>query len=170
VTGTKPKKADQGAQASAAKEIRQFAVFSLGEEKYAVDIGVIKEIIRPVKITHIPRAPLFIEGVVDIRGDVIPVIEMRKRFEVEGKRELSPRMIIVRIEDQWVGILVDTVTEVIRVPASEIKPPPRVMGGDAARYFGGVCSHNNDLVVLLNLNEILTGEEKISLRTIQEVT
>jgi len=169
VTTKKLKKAGGEFHASAAKDIRQFAVFSLGEEKYAVDISVIREIIRPVKITHIPGAPPFIEGVINIRGDVIPVIEMRKRFEVPGQREAPPRMIIVRIEDQWVGITVDTVTEVVRVPASEIKPPPKVMGGEGARYLAGVCSQGDELVVLLNLNEILTGEEKVSLRTISEI-
>jgi len=169
VTMKKLKKAGGEFQSSAAKDIRQFAVFSLGEERYAVDISVIREIIRPVKITHIPGAPPFIEGVINIRGDVIPVIEMRKRFDVQGQREAPPRMIIVRIEDQWVGITVDTVTEVIRVPASEIKPPPKVMSGEAARYLAGVCSQGDELVVLLNLNEILTGEEKVSLRTIREI-
>jgi len=152
---------------SGEKEIRQFAVFSLGEEKYAVDIVVIKEIIRPLKITPIPGAPPFIEGVVNIRGDVVPVIEMRKRFEVEGDREMDPRMMIVRVENQWVGIIVDTVTEVIRVASADIKPPPRVMSGEGARYLAGVCQYEEDLVVLLNLDEILTGEEKVSLQAIR---
>ncbi len=153
--------------ASTAEQIRQFAVFSLGEEYYAVDIGVIKEIIRPMKITPIPGAPHFIEGVINIRGDVIPVMEMRKRFEVEGERKADPRMIIVRVEDQWVGLTVDSVTEVIRVPVSDIKPAPKVMGGDGARYLEGVCQHGDSLVVLLKVDEILTGEEKVKLKDIK---
>ena len=151
----------------AEKRVRQFAMFSLGEENYAVDIGVIREIIRPLKITPLPGAPSFIEGVINIRGDVIPVMEMRKRFEVEGEREFPPRMILVKVEDQWVGMIVDSVTEVIRVPVSDIKPPPKVMGGEGARYIDGVCQHADDLVVLLNLDEILSSEEKVSLKTLK---
>jgi len=167
VKKNRSKKAGGAAAVASEKEIRQFVVFSLEEEIYAVDINVIKEIIRPMKITPLPKAPPFIEGVINIRGDVIPVIEMRKRFEVEGERDLPPRMIIVRVENQWVGMIVDSVTEVIRVPASEIKPPPKVMGGEGARYLNGVCQHGNDLVMLLNLDEILTSEEKISLSTLR---
>jgi len=162
------KKGKRSAQAAVtAEEIRQFAVFSLGREYYAVDIGVIKEIIRPMKITPVPGAPRFIEGVINMRGDVIPVMEMRKKFEVEGEREADPRLIIVKVEDQWVGLIVDSVTEVIRVPVSDIKPAPKVMGGEGARYLEGVCQHGDNLVLLLKVDEILTGEEKVKLKTIK---
>jgi len=163
----KSRRTKKDSSVSGEKAIRQFAVFTLEEEKYAVDIGVIREIIRPMKIRPMPGAPSFIEGVINIRGDVIPVMEMRKRFEVEGERELPPRMIIVKVEDKWVGMIVDSVTEVIRMPASEIKPPPKVMGGDGAKYVGGVCQHGDDLIVLLNVDEMLTGEEKVGLKTIR---
>jgi len=146
--------------------ICQLAVFSLGEERYAIDIHVIKEIIRPLKITSLPGAPGFIEGVVNLRGDVIPVINMRKRFELPPLEESECRMIIVRVEGQWVGIEVDTVSEVIRIPRKDIKSPPKVMGGDGARYVEGVCKHGNELVILLNLDQILSTEEKIRLKEI----
>lgn len=163
----KSRRSRKTAATTVEKEIRQFAVFSLGAEKYAVNIAVIKEIIRPLKITPLPGSPGFIEGVISIRGEVIPVIEMRKRFDVQGEREAPPRMIIVKVEDQWVGMIVDSVTEVIRIPANEIKAPPRVMGGESTKYINGVCRQGDDLVVLLNLDEILSSEEKIHLRTIK---
>jgi purine-binding chemotaxis protein CheW len=149
------------------EEITQLAVFSLGNERYAIDIYLIKEIIRPLKITSLPGAPSFIEGVVNLRGDVIPVIDMRKRFEMPPRESGEGRMIIVKVENQWVGILVDTVTEVIRIPRKDIKPPPKVVGGVGAKYLQGVCKHKDELVILLNLDQILTSEEKIILRELK---
>lgn len=160
------KKNDQKKSAASAEVISQLAVFSLGEERYAIDIHVIKEIIRPLKITSLPGAPGFIEGVVNLRGDVIPVIDMRKRFDLPPREGIECRMIIVRVEGQWVGIEVDSVSEVIRIPHKDIKSPPKVMGGDGARYIEGVCKHGDELVILLNLDQILSTEEKIRLKEI----
>jgi len=152
--------------AAPAETISQLAVFSLGEERYAIDIHLIKEIIRPLKITSLPGAPDFIEGVVNLRGEVIPVIDMRKRFDLPPREGMECRMIIVRVEEQWVGIEVDSVSEVVRIPLKDIKAPPKVMGGEGARYIEGVCKHGEELVILLSLDQILSTEEKISLKKI----
>ena len=156
--------------AASPEAICQLAVFSLEEERYAIDIHVIKEIIRPLKITSLPGAPSFIEGVVNLRGDVIPVIDMRKRFDLPPREAQESRMIIVRVDDQWVGIEVDSVSEVIRIPGKDIKPPPRVVGGDSSRYLQGVCKYGDNLVILLNLNQILSTEEKIRLKELKPDT
>jgi purine-binding chemotaxis protein CheW len=148
-------------------DVVQLAVFSLGEERYAIDIHVIKEIIRPLKITSLPGSFSFIEGVVNLRGEVIPVIDMRKRFDLPPRSIQESRMIIVRVEGQWVGIEVDSVSEVIRIPKKDIKHPPKVVGGDGSRYLQGVCKHGEELVILLNLDQILSSEEKIRLKELK---
>ena len=157
-------KRDSAKSSASPEALSQLAVFSLDEERYAIDIHVIKEIIRPLKITSLPGAPGFIEGVVNLRGEVIPVIDMRKRFDLPPREEYQNRLIIVRVEDQWVGIEVDSVSEVIRIPAKDIKPPPKVVGGEGGRYVEGVCKHGDELVILLNLDNILSTEEKIRLK------
>ena len=111
--------------------------------------------------------PNFIEGVVNLRGEVIPVIDMRKRFELPPMTDMENRMIVVRVEGYWVGIAVDTVSEVIRIPKKDIKPPPKVVGGEGALYIQGVCKYEKGLVILLNLDKILTSEEKIRLKELK---
>src|SRR5512133_2062133 len=105
----------------------QLACFRLLDDLYAVDIMRIKEIIRPQKLTPLPKAPAFIEGVINLRGTIIPVVDLRKRFEMQQKElTVFTRLLIVRIAGQSVGLVVDDVTEVITVPLKDIKPPPAV--------------------------------------------
>lgn len=142
----------------------KLAVFNLREQPYAIDIMKIKQIIRPLKITKLPKAPDFMEGVVNLRGVVIPVIDMRKRFALPPREsEEETKVIIAAVDRKIVGIIVDDVSEVISVPRSEIQPPPRVIRGVEAEYLLGVCRHEDDILMILNLDEILTAEEKVTL-------
>jgi purine-binding chemotaxis protein CheW len=143
-------------------EIReiQVACFRLGEDIYAVDIMRIREIIRPLKLAALPRAPLFVEGVVNLRGDVIPVLDLRKRFAMPVRElDQNSRLLIVALAGRTLGIVVDEVTEVITVPVAHIKPPPQVTHGLGAEYLIGVCLVQDDLVMLLDPDRLLNWGE-----------
>jgi purine-binding chemotaxis protein CheW len=147
----------------------KLAISLLENQPYAIDIMKIKQIIRPMKITKLPKAPDFLEGVINLRGVVIPVIDMRKRFSLPPRGEgEETKVIIASVDRRIVGIIVDEVTEVIPVQRSEIQPPPRVVKGVEATYLLGVCRYQDDILLILNLDEILTAEEKITLSTLKE--
>lgn len=138
----------------------QVACFRLQDDLYAVDIMRIKEIIRPQKLTPLPQAPAFIEGIINLRGAVIPVIDLRKRFDMPA-RELTgaTRLLIVRLAAQTLGLVVDDVTEVITVPVKDIKPPPVVSDGAIVNHLLGVCLSGEDMVMLLDIDRLLTKNE-----------
>jgi purine-binding chemotaxis protein CheW len=141
------------------KEI-QVACFRLVDDLYAVDIMRIKEIIRPQKLTTLPKAPSFIDGVINLRGAVIPVVELRKRFDMpERNTGSATRLLIVRLHAQTLGLVVDDVTEVITVPVKDIKPPPTVSAGVVADYLLGVCLAGEALVMLLDIDKLLSNHE-----------
>jgi purine-binding chemotaxis protein CheW len=142
----------------------QVACFRLGEDIYAVDIMRIKEIIRPQKLTTLPKAPSFVEGVLNLRGAVIPVIDLRKRFDMPAREiDQSRRLLIVSVGRHALGIVVDEVTEVITVPVADIKPPPQVARGGSSEYLVGVCLGHDSLIMLLNPDRLLTGRETAEL-------
>jgi len=144
------------------------ACFKVEGQPYAVDIMKIKQIIRPLKITPLPRAPAFLEGVIQLRGVVIPVIDMRKRFDLgPAPPKLERKVIIAGVERYIVGLIVDEVTEVITLPKAEIQPPPRVVKGIHSDYLLGVCRYQDEILLILNLDEILSSEEKDSLLEIK---
>ncbi len=150
------------------KEIR-LACFTLNEQSYAIDIMKIRQIIRPTKIRPLPEAPNFVEGVISLRGAVIPIIDLRKRFGIEIKPDKEPRVIIVSVERQVVGIVVDEVSEVINVSAEQIQPPPR-LSGIPSRFLSGACQWKDDILLILKLDQILTSEEKLSLAELKKPT
>jgi len=141
------------------KEI-QVACFSLENDLYAVDIMRIKEIIRPQKLTTLPQAPSFIDGIINLRGAVIPVVDMRKRFGMPARElTVSTRLLIVRLSAQTLGLVVDDVTEVITVPVKEIKPPPVVSAGLITNHLLGVCLSGDNMVMLLDIDRLLSLNE-----------
>ncbi len=138
----------------------QVACFKLMDDLYAVDIMRINEIIRPQKLTVLPKAPAFIEGVINLRGTVIPVVDLRKRFDMPPRpSSASTRLLIIRVAGQSLGLVVDDVTEVITVPVKDIKPPPTVADGMAVYYLLGVCLAGDVLVMLLDIDKLLTTHE-----------
>lgn len=138
----------------------QVACFCLGDDLYAVDIMRIKEIIRPQKLTNLPKAPEFVDGVLNLRGAVVPVIDLRKRFDLPtlGVGQ-NTRLLIVKVSGQLLGLVVDDVTEVIAVSVKDIKPPPQVVKGVGGEYLIGVCLARESLIMLLNLDKLLTRRE-----------
>lgn len=152
------------------KELRQeiqFACFKVGAELYALDIMKIKEIIRPQKLTPIPKAPTFIEGVINLRGAVIPVADMRKRFDQPISEEnRKHRIVVCYLAGQVIGLLVDEVTEVKRFGRKDIAPAPQFIRGPQADYFLGVARCDDDLIMLLDLEKVLSSDEKIELQNL----
>jgi purine-binding chemotaxis protein CheW len=144
-------------------DLVQLATFTVGSEAYALDIMRIKEIIQPQKITPVPKVPPFIEGVIELRGAILPVVDLRKRFDLPATPATrATKYVIVAIEGRIVGLVVDAVGEVLRVGRGEISPTPPLQG-DAAQYFAGVCRHAGRILLMLDLDRILTSSEKISL-------
>ncbi len=150
------------------KELRQeiqLACFRVGSELYALDIMRIKEIIRPQKLTPIPKAPSFIEGVINLRGAVIPVADLRKRFEQSiGEDSRKNRIVICSLAGKIIGLLVDEVTEVKRFGRKEIAPAPQFIKGPEAAYFLGVARRDEELIMLIDLEKVLSSDEKIALQ------
>jgi len=147
------------------KEIR-LACFTLESQNYAVDILKIRQIIRPTKIRPLPQAPEFLEGVISLRGAVIPIMDLRKRFAMKINEAVEPRVIIVSVERQVVGVVVDEVSEVISINQDQIQPPPK-LSGIPGRFLTGACQWKEEILLILNLDELLTSAEKVSLAGIK---
>jgi purine-binding chemotaxis protein CheW len=144
----------------------QLACFALEGQNYAVDIMKIRQIIRPTKIRPLPQAPEFLEGVISLRGAVIPVMDLRKRFGMKIDPAREPRVIIVSVERQVVGVVVDEVSEVIPISEEQVQPPPK-LSGIPSKFLTGACQYNDDILLILNLDELLTSAEKVSLAEIK---
>jgi purine-binding chemotaxis protein CheW len=145
----------------------QVACFSLKDDLYAVDIMRIREIIRPQKLTPLPQAPPFVDGIINLRGVVIPVVDLRKRFNMEARDvSASTRLLIVKLSAQILGLVVDDVKEVITVPIKDIKPPPAVSEGDGVNQLLGVCLAGENMVMLLDIDRLLTINEVCSLENL----
>lgn len=136
------------------KEI-QVVAFNLAKEEYAIDILAVQEIIRPTAITRVPKAPSYIEGVINLRGNVVPVVNLRHRFGLKEEEQTeTSRVIILIINDMKIGITVDNVTEVIRIKEEDIEVPDLSDSLDQ-RFVQGVGKYNGRLLLLLDLEEIL---------------
>lgn len=144
----------------------KFITFALGRERFGIPIDQVKEIIASYEVVPLPKTPDFIEGIISLRGEIIPVVEMRRRFEMpprEGEDE-ERRVIVLEMEDFIVGIQVDRVYEVLKLEEDAIEPPPRLVAGLKADYLDGVAEVNKKLTIILNLDEIFSTTEKIIIR------
>ena len=144
----------------------QLVIFSLAREEYGLPITKVQEINRLAPITKLPQTPDFMEGIINLRGRVIPVIDLRKRFSLPiAESTEETRIVIVEIAGQTAGVIVDAVTEVITLPRTSIEPPP---GGFAlnAKYIDGVGKLADRLLILLDIDQILTSREEIVLQQI----
>jgi purine-binding chemotaxis protein CheW len=143
---------------------RQLVVFGLGDEEFGVDIIQVQEIVRLQEVTKIPNAPEFVEGIVNLRGRVIPLIDLRKRFGfVKVDHDDDSRIIVTSFNENLIGIIVDNVSEVIRLQEEQIEPPPNIVAGIGREYLQGVGKVEDRLVVLLELDRILNMDEKATL-------
>lgn len=142
----------------------QLVIFRLAKEEYGLPITKVQEINRLVPITKLPQTPSFMEGIINLRGRIIPVVDLRKRFQVAATDyDDDTRIIIVEVSGQTVGIIVDAVNEVVRLNSDSIEPPPPAFVLDA-RYIEGVGKLDGRLLILLDIDKILTAQEEITLR------
>ncbi len=147
-----------------ARELRQFISFSVGEEEYGLELLRVKEVIRVRETTWLPKAPSFVKGIINLRGEVIPIIDLRDRFGLQVQEETpQTRVIVVEVEGRPMGMVVDSVNQVVRVPADQIDPPPPVLGGFSQEFITGVGKLDDKLVILLNADAILTMKERAAL-------
>ncbi len=144
----------------------QLVTFRLASEEYGLPITKVQEINRLVPVTKLPQTPTFLEGIINLRGRIIPVIDLRKRFEMAiTDHDDDTRIIIVEIKGQIVGLTVDAVTEVIRINTADIELPPESVAVDS-RYVDGVGKIDERLIILLDIDNILTGQEELTVKKI----
>ncbi len=143
----------------------KFLTFRLGKEDYGIEIRFVTEIIGIQKITEVPDMPDFVRGVINLRGKVIPVMDVRTRFKMPP-REYDDRtcIIVVNIDDKSVGLVVDKVNEVANIPDNQIEPPPKTSRA-ASRYIQGIGKIGEEVKILLDVNHILYAEELSQLET-----
>jgi purine-binding chemotaxis protein CheW len=149
------------------KELRVVS-FQVNDREYAVDIAKVVEIIYFKPATPIPKAPAFIEGVIDLRGAVIPIVDLKKRLELISHRSVgegtpappSDYILIVKIQDRLLGIVVDRVREVLQIETSKIQSPHKIVQGKNSEFLLGVCKMAERLVLLLDIETLLSTDEK----------
>jgi len=138
----------------------KLVVFKLADEEFGAPINQVYEILRLVEITRVPRAPRFIEGVINLRGKVIPVLDLRRRFELPMTTPPEQQRIMeVEVEGQIIGMIVDAVTEVISLPVDAIEPPPPMIADIAGDYLTGVGKLPGRIIIMLNFDKILSMQE-----------
>ena len=150
-----------GTEASQANgPAQEYLTFTLGREEYAIDILRVQEIRGYDQVTAIANAPPFIKGVINLRGTVIPIIDLRRRFGLEPKAgDTDTRIIVIEINGMTVGFVVDSVSEVLRIPANTVEPAPAVVSGLDSDYISGVGKLEDRLLILLDLDKLLSSED-----------
>lgn len=129
----------------------QLVSFKLAGEEFGVEILLVREIIRMKQVTAFPNAPDFVEGVINLRGNVIPILDLRKRFGLEDKSESrNTRIIVVMVDKLTIGLIVDEVSEILRLPENTVEPPPPIVAGVEADYIKGVGKLEDRLLILLD--------------------
>jgi purine-binding chemotaxis protein CheW len=148
------------------KNETKIVVFKLADEEFGAPIHQVHEILRLIEITRVPRAPRFIEGVINLRGKVIPVLDLRRRFDLPINENVAQHRIMeVEVEEQIIGVIVDAVTEVISLPVDAIEPPPPMIADIAGEYLTGVGKLPGRIIILLNFDKILTTQEARQIET-----
>jgi len=151
------------------EQLIQLVGFKIGKEIFGVDILMVQEIIRSAPITYVPNSPEFVEGVINLRGSIIPVIDLRKRLNLHSASYAKEEdwILILDIGGRVTGFIVDSVTEVIKVQADSIDPPPDILvAGLHSQYIRGVCEIDNNLLILLDFNRILLVDEVRKLKSV----
>lgn len=142
-------------------EIMQWVTFRLGDEKYGINVMQVQEVLRVTEIAPVPGAPSYVLGIINLRGNVVTVIDTRSRFDLVHKEtDDASRIIIIETEVHIIGILVDSVAEVVELRASEIENAPNVGNEENSKYIQGVTSRDNELLIIVDLNKFLLDEEK----------
>ena len=151
----------KGATQGKSEELIQLVSFTIGDEEFGVDILKVQEINRMLAVTRVPNSPEYIDGVINLRGKVIPIIDLRRRFQMERREhDKNTRIVVVELSGKVVGFVVDAVSEVMRIPKSVTEPPPPIVAGIEAEYITAVAKLEDRLLILLDLEKVLVNDEK----------
>lgn len=154
-------------QTETIEEILQLVSFKLGKEEFAVDILKVQEINKTLEITKVPNTPKFFEGIVNLRGKVIPVVDLRLKMGMPRKEEdQNTRIIVVELDEKTIGFIVDQVKEVLRIPKSITEPPPKMVSNINTNMFTSVAKLENRLIILLDLKKLFSESERKELGSI----
>ena len=141
--------------------IMQWVTFRLGDEKYGINVMQVQEVLRVTEIAPVPGAPSYVLGIINLRGNVVTVIDTRNRFGLMTREtDDATRIVIIETQNHIIGILVDSVAEVVDMRVSEIETAPNVGNEESSKYIQGVTSRENELLILVDLNKFLSEEEK----------
>ena len=146
------------------QEFIQVVSFNLNGEEYAVEISKVKEIILLEGVTRVPQMPDFIEGIINLRGTVIPVVDLRKRFGLPcPEQDEQTRIVVTRMETKIIGMIVDSVSQVMKIPQVSIQKPPETITGLSREYLTGIGKVGEQLIIFLDIEKIMSVNEKESL-------
>lgn len=139
---------------------KEYLTFTLGSEEYGIDILKVQEIRRYEKVTHIVNAPEFIRGVINLRGVIVPIIDMRLKFNL-GSAEFTPLTVVVilNVAGRVVGAIVDSVSDVVHLSADAVKPPPQFSAGLAVEFIEGLASIDERMVIIMDIEALMTGQD-----------
>ena len=147
---------------------RQLVVFNLVEESYAIDINIVREIIQLQPITRVPGTPVSVEGVINLRGSVIPIVDLRKRFQLKAiEYTKETRIVVVSCKGSEVGVIVDSVAEVLRIPIDSIEPASSVFTDEHIEHLLGIVKLTGRLVILLDMNQVLSKQEIATISSLE---
>jgi purine-binding chemotaxis protein CheW len=145
---------------SAEDPILQWVTFRLENESYGINVMQVQEVLRYTEIAPVPGAPPYVLGIINLRGNVVTVIDTRSRFALpNAETNDQTRIVIIEAENQVVGILVDSVAEVVYLRQSEIETTPNVGNDESAKFIQGVCHKNDELLILVDLEKLMSDEE-----------
>lgn len=140
---------------------KQLVIFELGSENFGIDIASVEGIVKLQEITRIPQAPSYMEGITNLRGSVLPVIDLHKRFGMAAhERTNETRIVVANVDSLKIGMIVSAVSEVLTIDDSVIEPPPPMVSNVNSEFITGVAKIDKRLVILLDLGKVLTSEEK----------
>jgi purine-binding chemotaxis protein CheW len=143
--------------------VLQFVIFKVGAQNFAVEINRVREILRHRRVTRLPKCPVFLEGVIDLRGALIPIIDLRKRFEVPAEVDAQTRIIVLRSRKKKIGLVVDSVQRVLHIPLKDIKAPPEIARAHSSEFMLAVAKYDEELYIILDLDAILSAGERLTL-------
>jgi len=148
---------------------QQLVIFELADEQYGLDIASVESIIKIQGITAVPQAPAFVEGVTNLRGVVLPVIDLRKRFGLANiDKSKETRIVVVEMGDTTVGMVVDAVTEVLRISSDSIEPPSPLVTTVDSTFITGIAKVEERLIIMLDLGKVLSVQEQGQLQAVKE--
>ncbi len=147
---------------------KQYVIFNLGNEEYGVDIMKVKEISEFKESTKVPNAPYFVDGIINLRGEIIPIVNLKKRFNIDNNDvDSDTRIIVINLNERNVGFVVDEASQVLRINDNDIDPAPEIIAGIERQYITGVGKVDEKIIILLDLEKILTDEEKVKLKEME---